>query len=241
MKALGLIIRPVLIFAIGYAYIRLMKKHSMGAANPFDFLITVMLGTVLAGPIVDRRIEITSLYAGVIVFLHIVASRLLIWRSVRQALAFKPTMLVREGQIDEAALRRERITIPHLLAELRIKGYPNIADIQYAILEETGEISVIPREEKRPIKPSDIGLKIPSTALPTVVILDGRIVESNLNPLGKGSDWSKSLLSSYGIHESMFEKISLASLDSSGRLHVDYYDQGAPLESPRVSAPEQKT
>lgn len=75
---LGVLGKPILIFAVGYLYIRWMKKHSMGATTPFDFLITVLLGTILAEPLVSGRMELAVLYAGLIVLLHILSSKLVL-------------------------------------------------------------------------------------------------------------------------------------------------------------------
>lgn len=224
MNILVLIGKPILIFIIGYLFIRLMKKHSMGTTTPFDFLITVMLGTILAEPIVSTRLETAFLYAAAFITMHIFMSKLVLWRPARRLLTFKPTILVRKGWIDEQALARERINISHLLAELRVKGYPNIADVEYAILEETGDISVIPKADKRPLEPADLGLQPPYTGLSSALILDGQIMESYLQSLGKDRAWLVNLLQFHGICEDVFSKISAATLDESGRLHVDYFN-----------------
>lgn len=224
MNVLILIGKPILIFIIGYLFVRLMKKHSMGTTTPFDFLITVMLGTILAEPIVNKRMEIAFLYATVFTLMHIFMSKLVLWQPARRILTFKPTILISKGWIDEPALARERITISHLLAELRVKGYPNIADVEYAILEETGDISVIPKADKRPLEPADLAMQPSNTGLITALVMDGQIMQTNLENLGKNQAWLIDLLIFHGINKDALTKISLAVLDEAGTLHVDYFN-----------------
>lgn len=218
--------KPIVIFLLGYLFIHLMKKHSVGTTTPVDFLIAVVLGNILAQPIVSDQLSQTIFYGTMFVLMQIILSKLILWRPARRKLAFKPTVLINKGNIDEIALSRERVTISHLLAELRIKGYPNIADVEYAILEETGGISVIPKADKRPLQPSDLQLQTTYQGYPNNLIVDGEIIDTTLSTLGKDHAWLISLLSTYGITQDSFNKISVASLDGSGKLHVDYFGRG---------------
>lgn len=117
------------------------------------------------------------------------------------------------------------MTIPHLLAELRIKGCPNIADVEYAILEETGDISIIPKADKRQVTPNDLGLHAIYEGFPNTLVIDGEIMDTTLNLLGKDRAWLTNLLVTYGIHQESIAKISLATLDGSGKLYVDYFEK----------------
>lgn len=231
MSVLLMLGKLFLVFGIGYFLVHQMKKHSMATSTPIDFLMTVVLGNILAQPIVSNRPGMTVLYAVIFVLMQIIASKLILWRPFRRILAFTPTILVNKGRIDEAALVRERVSIPHLLAELRVKGYSNVADVEYAILEETGGISVIPKAEKRPLQPADLGMRLPYEGLPATVILDGKIADAGLRFLGKDREWLMSLLNSYGIHADSLGQISLAALDSLGKLHVDYFSDNPKPET----------
>ena len=175
--------KPILVFTLGYLLVHLMKKHSMATSTPMDFLIAVVLGDILAQPIMSDEPGKTLLYAGVFSLMHVAVSRAVLWRSARRVLAFTPTILVRKGRLDDRAPSRERMSLPHLLAELRVKGFPNLADVEYAILEETGNISVIPKADRRPMQPADLGLTPPYNGLPAVLVADGRIVETTLRSL----------------------------------------------------------
>lgn len=217
--------KTILVFGLGYLLIHLMRKHSMATSTPMDFLMTVVLGNILAQPIVNDRLDMTLLYAAVFVLWQIISSKLVLWEPARRILAFTSTILINKGRIDEAALKRERMSIPHLLTELRIKGYPNVADVEYAILEETGAISVIPKADKRPLEPADLGLKTAYTGLPVSVIVDGQIEEPGLHSLNKDRAWLMSLLDAYGINGKTLESVSLASVDGTGHLHLDFYEK----------------
>lgn len=156
MDLIWLVVKPVLIFLFGYTLIHIMGKHHIGNTTTVDFLVAIVLGSVLAEPLASDKVRLTFVYAGLFVATHVIFSRLILVNPLRKLLTFKPTMLIVNGVIDMEAMKRENITVPHLLAELRMAGYSSPDDVQYATLEETGQISAIPKPDKRPLQPSDL-------------------------------------------------------------------------------------
>ncbi|MFA6172034.1 MAG: YetF domain-containing protein, partial [Patescibacteria group bacterium] len=123
MEMVWLVVKPVLIFFFGYTLIRIMGKHHIGNMTPLDFLVAVVLGNILVQPIVADKIGLTFVYGGLFVATYAIVARLILVNPRRKLLTFKPAMLVANGVIDMEAMKRERITVPHLLAELRVAGY----------------------------------------------------------------------------------------------------------------------
>ncbi|MFZ5645503.1 MAG: DUF421 domain-containing protein [Bacillota bacterium] len=119
-------------------------------------------------------------------------------------------------------MKREHITISHLLAELRLAGYTSLNDVQYAILEETGQISVIPKPDKRPLQPSDLAMTPTDEGLPITLVIDGEIIDRNLSMAKRDREWLDSQLDALGITEEGVKRISLATFyTGSGRLRLD--------------------
>jgi uncharacterized membrane protein YcaP (DUF421 family) len=216
-----LVAKPVLLFIFGYTLIHIMGKHHIGNTTLLDFLVAIVLGNILAQPILSDNVGPTFIYGGLIVATYLAFSRLILVNPLRKLLTFKPTMLVVNGVIDMKALKRERITMPHLLAEFRLAGYPSLDDVHYAILEETGRISVIPKADKRPVQPSDFSMTPADEGMPVTLVVDGEIIHKNFSIAKRDREWFDSQLAALGIEEGV-KRISLATFfTGSGRLRLD--------------------
>ena len=222
MDLVWLAVKPVLIFLFGYTLIRIMGKHHIGNMTPMDFLVALVLGNILVQPIVADQISLTFVYAGLFVATYAVFARLILVNPLRKLLTFKPTMLIKNGVIDMEAMKKENITLPHLLAELRMAGYSSPDDVQYAILEETGQISTIPIPTKRPLQPSDLSMTPVDEGLPVTLVVDGEIIHKNFSQTKRDREWFDSELAAVGITEEGVKKISLATFyTGSGKLRLD--------------------
>ena len=118
-------------------------------------------------------------------------------------LVVSPTVLIRNGNIDKGGLKRERLTVNELLGKLREKGYADPKDIDLALIEESGQISVIPKSEARPVQPRDLNLETKRNFVPIPLILDGEIIEHNLKYLKKTKEWLFQKLEDKGIEQAM--------------------------------------
>jgi len=139
-------------------------------------------------------------------------------RKLRKIISGSPTILISKGQILEKELERLRYNIDDLMEELRTNGYPNITDIEYAIIESNGNLSVIPKSNKRPITPEDLNLSKSYEGLPQLLITDGIINEQVLSSAGLTVNWLIEKLQEYGIYD--VSTVFVASIDSSGSLYL---------------------
>ena len=181
--------KTALIFIFGYTLIHIMGKHHIGNMTPLDFLVAIVLGNILVQPIVAEEVSLTFVYGGVLIAIYIIFSRLILVNPFRKLLTFKPATLVVNGVIDMEAMKKERITVHHLLAELRMAGYSSLDDVRYAILEETGQISVSPKADKRPLQPSDLSMTPVDEGLPVNLIVDGEIINQNFLMAKRDREW----------------------------------------------------
>jgi uncharacterized membrane protein YcaP (DUF421 family) len=129
-----------------------------------------------------------------------------------------PTILIEKGKILTSQLQKERYNINDLLEELRVKGYPNIADVEYAILETNGSLSVIPKSDKRPVTPQDLNLTPQYEGLPLPIIIDGRIMHQNMQKAGIDMEWLNEQLKMWKIQN--VKEVLFASLDTNKVLTV---------------------
>nr|WP_243096929.1 DUF421 domain-containing protein [Thermohalobacter berrensis] len=124
-------------------------------------------------------------------------------------------------------LKKVRMNIPLLISELRQKGYQKVADVEYAILEPNGELSVIPKAQARPVQPSDLAITPSPTVLSFPIIIDGKLNDENLKYLNKDKKWLMTQLKAFNVEK--IEDVLLAQVDSTGQLYVDKRDKNVKL------------
>ncbi|WP_339060182.1 DUF421 domain-containing protein [Tepidibacillus marianensis] len=133
-------------------------------------------------------------------------------------------MLVRHGNIDEKGLIQAKLSISEMLAELRVKGFSHVNDVEFAILEETGKLSVIPIASKRPLTPGDIAYVPGYEGIPIPLIIDGVILYDNLAKIKLSPKDLYRRLSLQGYEQDTIKTISLAILDERNNIIIDQND-----------------
>ncbi len=185
----------VLIFAV-----RLMGKRQIGEMEPAEFVVTMLIANLASIPMQDGAIP---LYSGLVPILTVLGTELvvsgLIFASVRLRRVFcgKPVILINNGKLDQASLRRTRITLDELSGHLREKNVLDIQAVQYAILETNGTLSVFPYPKYRPASAKDAGIHPKNQFLPVTVIEDGYLSQENLRLAGKDEVWLSGVLNSH--------------------------------------------
>ncbi|MGM8214922.1 DUF421 domain-containing protein [Bacillaceae bacterium W0354] len=219
------ILTPLAVFVVGYILLRIMGKKAVAEMSSFDLLVILILGTVISEPIVTKRLEIALYYAIIISIIYLIFSYLSINNKFKKVLTSSPTVLVRNGDIDERGLRKVKLNTEELLGELRVKGYTNISDLAVVIMEETGQISAIPKADKRPVQPSDLNMAPSPTFIPIPIIINGELIEHNLKYVKKDKNWLTAQLQSYNLSLEEMDKISLATFNQQGYLDLDTIDR----------------
>lgn len=166
-----------------------MGKSTIVQMTPYDLVAIIIIGTIASEPLISTEFIPTLKALGILVVLHIIFSFLTLNQIGNKFFLGEPTLLIKHGIILEDNLEKSRISVSQLLAILRNKGYPKLSDIDYAMLEPIGEISVIPKAEKTPVTVEHLQISIDDEGLPISVIVDGKIQYRNLKLLGKNKDW----------------------------------------------------
>ena len=130
--------------------------------------------------------------------MHLIISMLnLKSTKIREIICGKPRILIYRGRIDEKALKKERFTINELQEKLRSIDVINLADVEYAILETSGEVTVIQKPNKRNLTPEDMSIEPEYEGIPYDLVIDGKVMDENLKKIGKNYEWLKNILKEY--------------------------------------------
>ena len=186
--------RSILIYIFVLIVMRLMGKREIGQLQPFELAIAIMIADLASIPMTDPGIPISN---GIISILGLLVMHLIIsiinMKSIRarEVICGKPTILVYRGKIDEKALKKERFTINELEERLRGNNVINLGDVEYAILETSGQVTVIQKPEKRNTIPEDFNIVPEYEGIPYDLVVDGKIMDDNLKAIGKNREWLK--------------------------------------------------
>lgn len=212
--------RTLILFTLVVISMRIMGKRQIGQLQPYELAVLIMISALAAIPMEDIAIPLfNSIIPIILLLVFQVLTSFAAQRSerVRAAVSGRPSILVKNGKISESELRELHLNINDLLEQLRICGYPNIADVEFAVFETNGEITVIPKSQCRPVQPRDLGLETKYEGLSYPLIVDGNVNYENLGKVSLDELWLENKLKKLGIMD--FKEVLFASLDTEGQLY----------------------
>lgn len=212
--------RTLILYGLVVLVMRLMGKRQIGQLQPFEFVVAIMIADLASVPMQNRDLPLSTGIIPILTLLVVqVSLAFLILRSpkMRRVICGSPSILIENGHLRRQELARLRINTDDLLEQLRAKNYANLEDVEYAILETNGQLSVIPKSQRRPVNPADLQLPTQYEGLPLNLIVDGRIVRESLAVAGLDENWLHVQLNRHGLAGP--EDVFLASLDTEGHLY----------------------
>ena len=218
-------IRTAILYLLVVLSIRLMGKRQIGQLQPFELVIAIMISDLASLPMQDTRLPLIN---GVVAIFTLLVLQILVSllqlkiEGARLLFNGKPTILIKKGKILIDQLKRQTVNINDLMEELRIKGYYNIDDIEYAILETSGQLSIIPKTELTFASKKDMGIKTVQDNLPVTLILDGKINLDNLKILQKDYKWLMLKLKEKNIYSA--DTVFFALVDAKGTFYCQLYN-----------------
>lgn len=186
--------RSIVLYIIILIVMRLMGKREIGQLQPFELVIAIMIADLASIPMTENGVPIQN---GIIPILGLLVMHLIIsalnMKSIRarEIICGKPSILIYRGKINERALIKERFTINELEERLRGNNISSLGDVEYAILETSGGLTVIPKPNKRNTIPEDFGIEPEYEGIPYDLVIDGVIMENNLKEIGRDYNWLK--------------------------------------------------
>lgn len=215
-------IRTIILYIVVVASLRFMGKRQIGQLQPSELVIAMMISELASIPMENVG---TPLVYGLIPTLTLIIAEatlsfiILKSKRIRHIISGTPTILIEKGRVLEKEMEKLRFNIDDLMEELRNSGYANISDIEYAIIETNGILSVIPKASKRPVTPEDLNLSVNYEGLPLTLISDGSI---NYLALKRGNIDEKWLMGElkkkYKIKDAA--EVFIATIDSNGEIYV---------------------
>lgn len=212
-------LKILVVFLVAIAAMRLMGKSTIVQLTPYDLVAIFIVGTIITEPLVTTDLGKALLGLAVVVGLYIFFSRLTLVQGINKFFLGEPTILVKHGKIIEKNLKRSHISLMQLLSSLRVSGYPNLADVEYVLLEPIGALSIIPKKEERPLSAKDLGIEVQYEGLPVSLVIDGKIQKKNLQLVHKNEQWLHRELAKKGVKN--LNEIIYASLEDGGNFYVD--------------------
>ena len=219
-----ILFNSVILFFLTLGLTRFMKKRNISKFTPFDFISYVVIALI-----------VTLISVGIIANIYFGLTVLAVWALIPIILDYssmkskwiyniifgKERVLIKNGKVMEDNLAKERMTGQEFLQELRSKKAFNLTDVEFAVMETTGDINVSLKADKKPVTSYDLGIKVATKTEPQTVILDGNMLNEGLTNIGLSKGWLRTELENKGV---ALENVFIGQVDSSGDLYLDIFD-----------------
>ena len=189
---LTIIIRTIFIYVFLTVIIRIMGKRQLGELDVGELVITILLSEIASLPITNPEKPLLDaiIPIAILAALEILTSALILKiPALKKFLSSKPSILIFHGKVDKKALKKVRISIEDLLSQIRQNGIFELDEVDYAILEENGKMSIIPKAKNRQPDMSDFKFNVEDSGIMHLIVSDGKINSHGLSLLGKSKEW----------------------------------------------------
>lgn len=215
------IVKGILIYILALFLSKLIGVKIISQMNFFDFIVGISFGSIIAKIVIDKdHVVFSGIIALIIFTLLTISTSYLNLKSyaARRIINAKTLILIENGRIIDKNMKKLRISINELMMKLREKDVFNLEDVQFAIMESNGQLSVLIKANKKPITPDDMNLKVKSLSLINDIIIDGKIIDKNLEIAGIDQNWLQSELKRKIINN--IEDIFYAGIDQNKKLII---------------------
>lgn len=201
---------------------RLVGKQQISHLTFYEFAAAITIGGITAELAGELDVSVWPIFAALATFatLTILAGYVSLQsRPLRKLIQGEPVVVVHNGKIMEGNMAQIRYNLDDLMGQLRNKNVFNIGDVEYAILETNGELSVLLKTQNQPLSPKDLKIPTQYQGVPSELVMDGEVIRQNLEQNKLSEEWLMAQLQMQGIYS--IGEVAYASLDSSGKLYVD--------------------
>lgn len=238
------VVRSVVFLIVLFVITKALGKKQMSQLDIFQYITGIVIGSIVAIHVTDYTTNAVHGFLALAVWFLITVTieyTALKSKRFRNLVQGKGTVLIQNGKIMEDNLKKERFTTDNLLEELRNNKVFNAADVEFAVLEPTGKLNVLPKKEHQPITPKIIGTQVAPEKEPQTVIMDGHALLEPLANASLNTNWLETELDKMNVS---IENVFLGQVDSDGQLTVDLYDDklavAQPTEKPLLLASMKK-
>jgi uncharacterized membrane protein YcaP (DUF421 family) len=225
--------QTLLAFGAVVIYARLLGKQQVGQLTIFEYVNGITLGSIAGVLATDIGFERSIFhFSGLTIFAtltFLMGFISLKSRPLRKLISGEPVVVIHNGKILENNMKKMRYNMDELSMQLREQNCFNITDVEFAILETDGNLSVLPKSQKRPLTPADLNIPTEYEGLASELVVDGQIIFQNLKQNNLDGKWLLQELQKQGVTN--VGEVAYASLDTAGQLYVDFKKDN--LQDPR--------
>lgn len=214
------LIRTIVLYLVVIGAVRLMGKRQLGELQPSELVITILVSNIATLSLEDTDIPLLQ---GILPVLALVCFEVVTsWVElkcvrVRRLTSGTPRVLIRNGEIDQQMLRTLRFTLDDLMAALRAGGVFSISEVQFAVAETNGAVSVLQKAPYRPAEKADVCPAPPECDPPQMIIADGALREEALRDIGLDRAWAEGVLQNAGLR---IGEVFLMTADADRQYHI---------------------
>ena len=221
---LKILLRTLIIYVMLVLIMRIMGKRQLGELELSELVTTILFSEIATTPITNPESNIWHAILPIltIAILEILFSFLLLKIPIlKKMLTSQPSVIINRGIINKKEMWRSRITLDELVSQIRQSGVYSIDEVDYAILEENGRMTIVPKSKNRSPDAHALGVDVKDSGIMHIIISDGKINERNLNTLRRDKSWVYKYLRKHDLSP---DKIFLMTLDDGGNIFIQSAD-----------------
>lgn len=220
-----ILIRSIVAFLLLLIMTRIMGKKQISQLTFFDYCVGITIGSIAATMSVDQNVKIANGLLALLVwglFPIILAYASLKSIHFSKIIDGKAAIIIKNGEILQKSMKKNMFTIDELMLSLREKGVFKVSNVEMAVLETNGKLSVMLKSDQQPLTPHTLGIPTEQEHGPTILIMDGQLLKNGLKERGYSKEWLLAEVQKQGAKD--FTEVFLAQLDSFGNVYVDLFE-----------------
>ncbi len=224
-EGLVVVVRAIISFFSLLIFARILGKEQISQLTFFDYILGITIGSIASEATVDLSSRVWPHFVGLVswaLLAYLMQYITLKWRYAAKVIEGEPVVVIMNGKIMDKVLKKMKFRISDILELLRNQGIFDLNEVDYAILEPNGSLSVLKKPEYLPLTPKDMNIEVKPTGISTELIYDGRLIEENLRQMNKDKKWLMNQLKKHGIKD--VSEAFLVTLNDAGSLYVDKYN-----------------
>jgi uncharacterized membrane protein YcaP (DUF421 family) len=224
-EGLVVLVRGIISFFSLLIFARILGKEQISQLTFFDYILGITIGSIASEATIDLSSRAWPHWVGLITWAalaYLMEMITLKWRYAAKYIEGEPTIVIMNGKIMEKVLRKMKFRVSDILELLRNQGVFDLNEVDYAIVEPNGSLSVLKKPEHLPLTPKDMNIPVSPTGISTELIYDGVLIEENLRQMNKDKKWLMKELKKHGVYDA--SEVFLATLNDAGSLYVDKYN-----------------
>lgn len=215
-----ILIRTLVVFICLLVSMRLLGKRQLGELEISELIVAVLISDIASLPLQDAGLPFLNSLFPIMALLScelLISGITLKSAALRGVIFGKPSILIKNGKIDQQAMRKNRYSLDELAESLRSNDVTDITKVRYAILETDGDVNVILNSESQALTEESLKSSQPDSGMPHIIINDGQLMEENLRLLGRSMNWLKAELKRHNVRS--VKQVYILSIDDGGNIY----------------------